>query len=850
MNRLPTFWGVSLLLMLFLRGPGIMAQEQLTPSSGASSETLGSSRFFEQQSSILLILGAVIVVLSLVVCVLLWHLYLHRKMERALLESEERHRLLFDNASVGIGYFTPQGHVIVFNKLAAAYMGGEPGDYAGQTFIDLFGEKAGAVYQERFKTVLESGASQVYESLVSLPRGERWLLSTYSRIMDARGQVAGVQIVSNDITERKRIEAELHTNYERLQMSQAIGHVASWEYDIITNKIWGSEEGFRIYGLTPDETGNLPIEQIEACIPERERVHQALLDLIQEDKPYDLEFAVNPQQDSEKQIIISSIAHLVRNDRSEPVKVVGVIQDITNRKRTEEALNESRRTLSTLLSNLPGMAYRCRNDREWRMLFVSEGAIALTGYAPDDLIENRRIVYGDLIHPDDAERVWTDIQTTLAEDGAFQLTYRIIARDGTEKWVWEQGRGVSLPDGSPVLEGFIADVTARHLAEAAEREQRELAQALSKIALALSRHLDVDVLGGVVLDQVQRVVEYNIAALFRVSDDLIYPLNLRNFPPEMVESMREGVPAPQNTLVFQAIHKRQPIFTTWTPEQTDLPSFSNLPETHSRIAVPLIGQNKVVGLLYLVHQTPGYFNAEMAAKLSAFAHHVTVAIQKAELFQQHRQLTQKLVLAQEEERRRVAHELHDDVGQALTALRMNLQLFRHDLTDEAAKAKMDGIVDFTQTIVEKVRRVSYGLHPPALDTLGLNLALTGLCEGFTEHTELPIIYTGQEVPGLSETAQISLYRIVQESLTNAARHAHATEVTVELSDRGTEVILEINDNGQGFDLAQIMAQVGRTGLGLLGIRERAEILGGRVEIQSEPGQGTHIRVIVPQGEML
>ncbi len=147
----------------------------------------------------------------------------------------------------------------------------------------------------------------------------------------------------------------------------------------------------------------------------------------------------------------------------------GSIGEAIARRHTEDALRESQRTLSTLMSNLPGMAYRCRNDRDRTMEFVSDGCSGLTGYSPDDLVGNRQVSYAQLIHPDDKEYFWSEIQDALTEKIPFRLTYRIKSLSGT-KWVWEQGRGVFSSDGELMaLEGFITDITERMLAEEALR---------------------------------------------------------------------------------------------------------------------------------------------------------------------------------------------------------------------------------------------------------------------------------------------------------------------------------------------------------------------------------------------
>ncbi len=138
-------------------------------------------------------------------------------------------------------------------------------------------------------------------------------------------------------------------------------------------------------------------------------------------------------------------------------------------KKWEEAeakIQESERFLSTLISNLPGLVYRCANDRNWTMKYLSEGCLSLTGYNPQDLIENRTISFNQIIHPDDREKVWESIQSAIKELRPYKLEYRIRTAYGGEKWVWEQSRGIFDKKGNlQMLEGFIMDITEKKKAE-------------------------------------------------------------------------------------------------------------------------------------------------------------------------------------------------------------------------------------------------------------------------------------------------------------------------------------------------------------------------------------------------
>ncbi|MGL5064967.1 MAG: PAS domain-containing sensor histidine kinase [Microcoleus sp.] len=158
--------------------------------------------------------------------------------------------------------------------------------------------------------------------------------------------------------------------------------------------------------------------------------------------------------------------------------ILAVMTDITDRKRAEEALRESQRALSTLMSNLPGMAYRFRNDPDRSMEFVSEGCYKLAGYSPEEFIETRQVSIAKLTHPDDRDILWNAVQVALEENRPYQLTYRITAKNGELKWVWEQGLGVLSDSGDLIaLEGLITDISEQKRSEAAlVRSQIELTQ--------------------------------------------------------------------------------------------------------------------------------------------------------------------------------------------------------------------------------------------------------------------------------------------------------------------------------------------------------------------------------------
>jgi signal transduction histidine kinase len=215
-----------------------------------------------------------------------------------------------------------------------------------------------------------------------------------------------------------------------------------------------------------------------------------------------------------------------------------------------------------------------------------------------------------------------------------------------------------------------------------------------------------------------------------------------------------------------------------------------------------------------------------------------------------RRLNQRTVFFQEDERRRVSHELHDSAGQLLTVLQIKLALLRDDLPADPAltQAQLSEAIQAIKSVTEEIRLLAQALRPPALEHLGLNAILDGLCREVAQRSGIDIRYQGaNSLPRLPETVAITFYRFLQEALNNLVAHSGATAVNSTLAAQNGVVNLLVADNGRGFDVARLMggADDGRNGLGLLGMRERFELLGGSLQIESRPGEGTRLVASCP-----
>jgi PAS domain S-box-containing protein len=212
-------------------------------------------------------------------------------------------------------------------------------------------------------------------------------------------------------------------------------------------------------------------------------------------------------------------------------------RDITASRAAEEALGETQRVLATLMRNLPGMAYRCLNDVDWSMEFLSEGAGALTGYTPAELSVGGTVTFASLMHPGDVDRVWRGVQEAVAEKRPFELEYRIRTATGAERWVWEQGRGIFSAGGELLaLEGFITDVTTRKEAEAAHRRLACIVE--SSEDAVISKSLD-----GIIQSWntgAERIFGYTADEVVGRSVDLLVPPELAVDQAKMLLSICSG----------------------------------------------------------------------------------------------------------------------------------------------------------------------------------------------------------------------------------------------------------------------------------------------------------------------
>jgi signal transduction histidine kinase len=264
----------------------------------------------------------------------------------------------------------------------------------------------------------------------------------------------------------------------------------------------------------------------------------------------------------------------------------------------------------------------------------------------------------------------------------------------------------------------------------------------------------------------------------------------------------------------------------------------------SGLYVPLVVQGRSIGVV-VAHDKRGgdpRFGADDVRLAEMFASRASTAVDLAERVS--RDAVQRVVEAQEQERARLARELHDETGQALTSILLGLKSLEEAVDTDEGRASVAALRELVVTTLRDVRGLAVELRPAALDDFGLVPALERLADTFREKTGLDVALEAQLGDGrLDPTLETTLYRIVQEALTNVLKHAEAQHVSISLVRKDGSVAAVVEDDGRGFT----PEAPPREALGLIGMRERVGLVGGRISIESAPGAGTTLAVEVPAG---
>ncbi len=393
----------------------------------------------------------------------------------------------------------------------------------------------------------------------------------------------------------------------------------------------------------------------------------------------------------------------------------------------------------------------------------------------------------------------------------------------------------------------------------AEQHARQVAETLNTASLALTRTLVLDDVLDTLLDYIQRMLQFDSATIFMLDDELRLSVRAqfhRQTTGAESPDLAEKLELWDEPFLRSVVNAKASLVIPDTARHSAWKDEGFWRGARTWVGIPMVANEKTIGVVALVKMVPEAFSSEHVQLAEAIVAQATVAVQNAWLFEQVRAgherlqtLYHRLVEVQENERRYIARELHDDTSQALASTMISLRLLEQDTSlAEDARARIKREKEVIDQVLENLHRLAVNLRPATLDLLGLVATLEQLIKEYNEHYEMNVHFkvtgfTGEaRLPGEVET---TIYRIVQEALNNVVRHAQTGNVDVILEKQDKKVIAMVEDDGIGYDM-----NTTRTGghMGLIGMQERAQMAGGVFRIESNPGGGTTVVVEIPNGD--
>lgn len=385
-------------------------------------------------------------------------------------------------------------------------------------------------------------------------------------------------------------------------------------------------------------------------------------------------------------------------------------------------------------------------------------------------------------------------------------------------------------------------------------------KALGRVSAAISGLRDLNAILKIGLDTVLDIINGDVGGIMLLDEQtrkLSYRIhhNLSaNYAEEMQLKPGEGIAGK----VAQSGKARLVEDLTTEPNAAH-PSLISTEGLKAFVSVPLRAKGKVLGVMNVASHKARQFTERDMLILDSIGDQLGIAIEQANLYEQlrrsrerYRRLAQQILVAQEEERRRIARELHDDTSQTLSGLALNLQALVEmtDMTDVNStefKVRLKKTHSLAVQVGSEVSRLIADLRPTLLDTLGLIPAIRHYAETNLSPAGINVSFKFDEkLSTFLPRVEAGFFRITQGTVGNILHHSKAKNVTISLQRQGNEIVLQITDDGVGFEVSQItrIEESGR-GAGLFSMKERTRLLGGRCHIDSQPGQGTKINVIVP-----
>ena len=741
-----------------------------------------------------------------------------KKMEM-LVEREALMRLFIQNSPAALAMFDrDMRYLTVSRRWMTDFKLGD-GPLTGRSHYEVFPDLPQR-WKEIHRRCLAGAVEESEEDIFVHADGRTdWLRWKIVPWRTASGGIGGIVIFTEDITDRKQSEAALRRNGERLQ--QALADASDRER--LLQAIFDSEpecvklldaQGMLLSMnraglemLEADSFSQLKNHSIYPLVTEEYREpFRRLTEAVFQNESGSLEFEMVGLKGTRR--ILETHACPLRDQKGAVQALLGITRDITDKRRVDEALRVSEARLQAILDNSPLIVFL--KDRDGRYLFVNR------------MFERRFDLSCDQVVGKTDDDLFSPEQASAFRTNDLEVLRTGLSMEFEEAAHYEDGGHISIVVKFPVRDakeeiyaigGFVTDITERKKAEEqAHRWQQVFERAMFGLAY------------GNITDGTLLAVNEAFASQrgYRV-DELIGQSILSIYAPDVRDEMKARLPEidRHGHLLFESVHQRK--------DGTTFPVLMEVTVIRDTQGKPI---SRVAYALDITDRNRAY-----------------EALQES--YRHLQALSREVQIAQERERSRLSRELHDEFGQLLSALKFDLNDIAGTLLKirspaasvSCKKAKMAaGTVD---RLFSSLREMVAALRPAVLEELGLVPAVQTIAAEVQERSGLHChVVAEQKIAEQPFGVELegALFRIAQELLTNVARHAKATSVTISLRSIDGWVTLVVEDDGKGFRTRSALRK-GR--FGLRGVQERAELLGGRVEIRSEPGSGTVVTVRLP-----
>ncbi len=788
-----------------------------------------------------------------------------KRGEEALKASEQRYRAVVEDQTELVTRFRPDGQITFINEANCRYFGLDREHCLGTSFLPLIPEAEREAVWRNICALSRENPLVTHEHRVRTPDGRlRWQQWTNRAIFDDRGDLVEFQAVGRDITERKLAEEALRQSEANYRTIFEAVNDAIVVMDPETGNFLESNQGSAgMLGYSLEEISTLNVAAI--CLEEPPySVAEARrwMDKTFLEGPQLFEWLARDRDGNPHWVEVS----LKRTLMGGGERILAAVRDISERKQSEAKAEEIRRQHEAILNNIPDIAWL--KDRESRLLAVNEPCARVCGLTPAEMVGKTDL---DIFPLGLALRYRRDDEEVMRTGQWKRVEEPLADKENKISWI-ETIKTPFYNDKGEVIGtvGIARDISARRRMEEALKKASRALKAITECRQAMLRATSETELLHEVCRIIVEVGGYRMAWVGYAQQDAkkrVRPVAIKGFDDGYVKlvrvtwaetgrglgpvgiSIRTGEPA-----IVRDV-RSDPRFEPWRAEAQKR-GFTSV------ISLPL-KDNQTFGALAIYAAEADAFDDEEVELLMGLANDLAYGIKahRAEAERRRaeralgesekklRSLTTQLLTAQESERRRVSRELHDELGQALTVMKIHLVTLEKDLGQgrRELKERYECLLDDVDRIIENVRRLSWDLSPSILEDLGLTSSLGHLIEDFCQSSQIAGEVALDDINHLfSPGAQINIYRLLQEALNNVSKHAQATRLKVIIQKQARRVHFQIEDNGKGFEVEQARSRkIPEKRLGLTAMYERARMLGGALHIRSRRGRGTRIEVSIP-----